>query len=122
MVDLNRTTKDLLDEEIRQEIDELSNLEIGSDKYTAAVESLAKLYKLRIDEMKNDNDKEDEKCRIQEEIKDRFFKFGIAAAEIVLPLIFYGIWMRRGLEFEKNGTFTSQVFRGLFSRFRPTKK
>ncbi len=122
MVDLNRTTKDLLDEEIRKEIDELSNLETGSDKYTAAVESLAKLYKLRIDEMKNDNDKEDEKCRIQEEIKDRFFKFGIAAAEIVLPLIFYGIWMRRGLEFEKNGTFTSQVFRGLFNRFRPTKK
>jgi hypothetical protein len=46
----------------------------------------------------------------------------MAAAELVLPLMFYGVWMRRGFKFEQDGTFTSQTFRGLFSRFRPTKK
>lgn len=51
-----------------------------------------------------------------------YFRFGMAAAELVLPLMFYGVWMRRGFKFEQDGTFTSQTFRGLFSRFRPTKK
>ena len=57
-----------------------------------------------------------------ESVKDRYFRLGMAAAELVLPLMFYGVWMRRGFKFEQDGTFTSQTFRGLFSRFRPTKK
>ena len=44
------------------------------------------------------------------------------AAELVLPLMFYGVWMRRGLRFEETGTFTSQTFKNLFNRFKPTRK
>jgi len=55
-------------------------------------------------------------------VKDRYFKLGIAAAELLIPLMFYGIWMRKGFKFEETGTYTSTTFRGLFNRFRPTKK
>ncbi len=125
--------KELLEEEIKSEIENLSSLEAGNQQHSAAVESLAKLYKLKIEEDKSSmdhNEKEEsrnteldiKRAQMEEAIKDRYFRVGIAAAEIVLPLVFYGIWMKRGFAFEKDGTFTSQTFRGLFSRFKPTKK
>ena len=54
--------------------------------------------------------------------KDRYFRLGIEVAGIILPLIFYAAWMKRGFRFEENGTFTSTTFRGLFNRFKPTRK
>ena len=125
--------KNLLEEEIKNEIENLASLEPGSEKHSTAVESLAKLYKVKLDEDKTSmeyldktqNRKSDEGfkvAQIEENVKDRYVKIGIAAAELVLPLMFYGVWMRRGFKFEQDGTFTSQTFRGLFSRFRPTKK
>ena len=125
--------KGLLEEEIKSDIENLSSVEAGSQQHSVAVESLAKLYKLKIEEDKSSMDyyeKEEsrnmefdvKRNQMDEAVKDRYFRLGIAAAELVLPLMFYGIWMKRGFMFEKEGTFTSQTFRGLFSRFKPTKK
>lgn len=121
--------KRMLDEEIKTEIQELSKYETGSKEKSAAIEDLATLYRLKIEE----NEKEDSmiiqefECKLKEDqkseqIKDRYFRLGIAAAELVLPLVFYAFWMRRGFKFEETGTYTSTTFRGLFNRFRPTKK
>ena len=118
--------KELLEEEIKSEIENLSSLEAGSQQHSAAVESLAKLYKLKIEEDKSSMDyyeKEEsrnteidiKRNQMDEAVKDRYFRLGIAAAELILPLMFYGIWMNRGFKFEKDGTYTSQTFRGLFS-------
>lgn len=60
--------------------------------------------------------------QLKDQIKDRYVRIGIAAAELVIPLVFYGIWMRKGFKFEQTGTYTSSTFRGLFSKFKPTKK
>ncbi len=124
--------KDLLEEEIKLEIENLNSLEAGSQQHSAAVESIAKLYKLKIEEDKTSmeylektdmhkNEKGFKDAQLKESIKDRYFRLGIAAAELILPLVFYGVWMNRGFKFEKDGTYTSQTFRGLFSRFKPTK-
>ena len=121
--------KRMLDEEIKTEIQELSKYETGRKEKSAAIEDLATLYRLKIEE----NEKEDSmiiqefECKLKEDqkseqIKDRYFRLGIAAAELVLPLVFYAFWMRRGFKFEETGTYTSTTFRGLFNRFRPTKK
>lgn len=125
--------KDLLKEEIKSEIKNLSSLEAGSQEHSTAVKNLAELYKLKLEEDKtsmeylektemHESEKGFKVAQLEESIKDRYFRLGIAAAELVLPLMFYGIWMKRGFAFEKDGTFTSQTFRGLFSRFKPTKK
>lgn len=108
---MGEENRSLLEEEIKAEIKRLGSLESGSQEHTTAVDGLTKLYKLKLEEDKNTYER-----------KDRYFRFGMAAAELVLPLMFYGVWMRRGFKFEQDGTFTSQTFRGLFSRFRPTKK
>ena len=126
---MNEEIKNLLDEEIKAEIAEISYLESGSEQKSKAIEDLTKLYRLKIDESKNDDAlmiqkqeqklKEDQKA---EQVKDRYFRVGIAAAELVLPLIFYGVWMSKGFKFEETGTYTSGTFRNLFNRFKPTKK
>lgn len=125
--------RDLLEEEIRNEIENLSSLEAGSEQHSTAVENLAKLYRLKLDEAKieidgndklenRENDTEFKRIQISEGVKDRYVRIGIATAELVLPLMFYAVWMKRGFKFEENGTFTSSTFRGLFSRFKPTKR
>ena len=130
---MGEENRSLLEEEIRAEIKRLGSLESGSQEHTTVVDSLIKLYKLKLEEDKNtyerldkienrEIDQESKTAQMAESVKDRYFRFGMAAAELVLPLMFYGVWMRRGFKFEQDGTFTSQTFRGLFSRFRPTKK
>ena len=135
-----KTIDELLNEEIADEIKALSELEAGSNEKSAAIEDLTKLYKLRIEENKSSwdaddkynrrimdeksNDKDDEikQKQLEEQVKDRYFKVGIAAAELMIPLMFYGIWMNKGFKFEETGTITSSTFKGLNNRFKPTKK
>lgn len=132
--------KDLLNEEIAMEIQNLSEFKAGSDEKSSAIDDLAKLYKLRIEENKSEwdadekydcrvmegeaNTKDDElkQKQLEEQVKERYFRVGVAAAELMVPLIFYGIWMRKGFKFEETGTYTSKTFTGLINRFRPTKK
>jgi hypothetical protein len=130
---MNEEIRDLLGEVIKTEIRNLSTLDAGSKEKSIAIEDLAKLYRLRIEETRNewdfnekyesrDSDMQFKKNQLEEQVKDRYFRLGVEAAGIILPLIFYGIWMRKGFKFEETGTFTSTTFRGLFNRFRPTKK
>ena len=130
---MDEEIRKLLEEEIKTEIRDLSTLEPGSKEKSTAIEDLAKLYKLRIEETKNewdfnekyesrDSDMQFKKNQLEEQVKDRYFRFGVEAAGIILPLIFYAIWMKRGFKFEETGTYTSTTFRGLFNRFKPTKK
>lgn len=150
--------KELLEEEIKSEIEYLNELDPGSDEHSKAVESIAKLYKLKMEETKTNLEFEDKserriaekeqlnldykfkekqydnevlireqddklkRSQLGEQVKDRYFKLGIEIAGIVLPLMFYASWMRKGFKFEETGTFTSTTFRGLFNRFKPTKK
>lgn len=130
---MDEEIRKLLEEEIKREIRDLSTLEPGSKEKSTAIEDLAKLYRLRIEETRNewdfnekyesrDSDMQFKKNQLEEQVKDRYFRLGVEAAGIILPLIFYGIWMRKGFKFEETGTFTSTTFRSLFNRFRPTKK
>ncbi len=118
---MNEEIKKMLDEEIKSEIEDLSSLNPGSEEKSAAIDDLAKLYKLKIEEAKNEIDSTEKKNQLSEDAKNRYFRLGVEAAGIILPIIFYSIWMNKGFKFEETGTFTSQTFRGLFKCFRPTK-
>jgi len=139
---MDEEIKMLVDEEIKAELANLSSYSEDKD-YSAAIDNVAKLYRLRMEEMKFEldfekaideherneqlkreefeRDEQTKKDQLAEQVKDRYFKLGIAVGQLVLPLIFYGIWMKRGFKFEETGTYTSTTFRGLFNRFRPTK-
>lgn len=130
---MNEEIRNLLEKEIETEFENLSSFNSGSKEKAAAIDDLVKLYKLRIEDVKvnydynekfdaRTGDEQIKRNQLTEQIKDRYFKLGIEAAGIVLPLIFYAVWMRRGFRFEETGTYTSTTFRGLFNRFKPTKK
>lgn len=124
--------KTLLNEEIEAQLRCLSSLPDGSEEKTKAVDALNKLYRLRIDETKVETDYEmsrkqlasEEYVALEEKESRKWIEWvrtGIEGLSIVAPLVFYGIWMNRGLEFEKEGTFTSKTFGGLTKFFRPRR-
>lgn len=130
---MDEQIKELLGGEIKGEIEKLSTLEPGSEEHSKAVENLAKLYRLKIDEAKNEwdyavkyeaqeSEERHRQTQKEEQAKDRYFKLSIEAAGLILPLMFYASWMRKGFKFEETGAFTSGTFRNLFNHFRPTKR
>ena len=132
---MNKEIIELMEREIITLIKELSMHHPGTEEYddiTKAIDSLyATLNKeksLMLEEVKIENDAESKirDLELQQNVnKDNKLltavKYGIDIAGIVLPLAFYGVWMNRGLEFEKEGSFTSATFKGLFGKFKPTK-
>lgn len=127
--------KRLLEDEIRSEIEKVSSLTPGNADHAKAVESLATLYKLNIEQTENDREfmarcdhdliEEREMLlktkELEERKKDRYFKLGLEGGSLILTLVCYGIWMSRGFKFEETGTYTSNTFRNLINRFRPTR-
>ena len=53
--------------------------------------------------------------------KVKLIDLGVQAAGIILPIMFYGSWVKKGLEFEKEGTFTSTTFKSLISKLKIMK-
>ena len=103
-------TKEMLKRQIDTDIQSLSTLESGSQEKASAVDDLTKLYGILNEDEKSKN-----------ETLHRFIQYGLTGIQIVAPLVFYGVWMKRGFEFEKEGTYTSQTFRNMFGKFKPTK-
>ena len=119
------TLDELLDEELRSQIKDISTMTTGSEEKSKAIDDFVKLSRLLNEDVRSEkeiSDAETQRKEIQKEQKtERYVRIGIAAAELIVPLIFYGLWMRKGLKFEETGSFTSTTFRGLINRFRPEK-
>lgn len=119
----------MLDEEIKLQINELASMKSGSDEKSAAIDDLAKLYRLKIEENKTKLEFEDraeerftENAKAAEDLKDKYIRLGLDTARLLLPLMFYAALFKKGLKFEETGTFTSTTFRGLIGYIKPTLK
>ena len=132
---MNKEIIELMESEIITLIKELSMHHPGTKEYDDITKAIDALYatlnkekSLMLEEVKIENDAESKirDLELQQNVnKDNKLltavKYGIDIAGIVLPLAFYGVWMNRGLEFEKEGSFTSATFKGLLGKFKPTK-
>lgn len=120
--------RNLLGEEIKGEIQKLSSLNAGSDEKSKAIDDVAKLYRLKIEEEKADTERIDlQDKRASEEIQrrdqkiDRLINVGVQAGVTIGGWIVYDIWHRRGLKFEQTGVVTSPWTRNLMSKMFPKK-
>ena len=117
--------KGMLDEEIKSEIENLNDIDIGSEEHTAAVDNLTKLYKLRIEENRNLSDADEKQKQLKEDKKAQWLRLGVEVVGIIVSVAFSSHWMRKGYEFETNQTYTSTTFRdcrkGIFDRFKLKK-
>lgn len=134
-----KTLKERLEEELSRQLEELALIHAGTDEQRKAIANLETLYRLKLEEDKLDvtynselkkseiEEKKLELAKIEEEKKetttnkDRLVKIGLEVTGLVLPLLFYGRWMRAGFKFEETGSFASATFRNLFGHFRPTR-
>ena len=116
-----KTNLELLNEAIGLQLENLNNIEPGSEDHVKATDSLATLYKLKIEEESKLNDDDIKRNHLGKENRNSYIRMGIDVAGIVLPLAFYASWMNKGFKFEETGTFTSTTFRGLFQKFKTTK-
>lgn len=132
-----------LDERILAELEEISKMESGCEVKRAAVDDLTAIYKLRLEEIKLENDynaklselntRKNELCEKNDSEEKRFkmelkndwikkvFDFVGTGFSVGVPLIFYNVWMYQGLEFEKEGVLKSGFFKNFLHCIKPTK-
>jgi hypothetical protein len=84
--------------------------------------------KINLNENKNNSDAElknkELKMNFEKDMdlrSERIIKVLMDGVTVLVPIIFYNVWMKKGFEFEETGTFTSNTFKNLFSKFKPTK-
>lgn len=122
---------EMLVEEIKGSLEQLATLDPSDKGYMENVKSLDTLWKLKLEEdkLKLESDKQqskkDDDAVEARKAKRDFIKecasIGVTALGIILPIAFYGKWLKTGMQFEETGTFTSKTFQGLTKFFRPTK-
>nr|DAI11816.1 MAG TPA: hypothetical protein [Caudoviricetes sp.] len=126
------STKKLLEEEIQSEIEEISKMEVGSDKHKAATEALAKLMdkynemdKLELEyQDKYDNREEDRRLKekqLQHDKKDALVKNVLTGVSVVggFALTIWGTC--KSIKFEETGSFTTIMGRGFIQKLLPKK-
>ncbi|MFI3173922.1 MAG: hypothetical protein R3Y53_01820 [Bacillota bacterium] len=114
-----------LDKEMRQqELDlKAKQLELEFEERTESRISDVEQFEARIelDEAIHEFDKTLKTQQLDEGKLDRYVKVGADVIGVVVPLVFYASWMKKGLRFEETGTFTSTTFKNLIGRFKTTK-
>lgn len=126
------STKKILEEEIQSEIEEISKMEVGSDKHKSATEALAKLMdkynemdKLELEyQDKYDNREEDRRLKekqLQHDKKDALVKNVLTGVSVVggFALTIWGTC--KSIKFEETGSFTTIMGRGFIQKLLPKK-
>lgn len=124
-----------LDENIERSLDKIASLDIGSKEMSLAIGQAVQLHQLRMDEHKLKSEEirrisetqqesldviaRDEDLR--ERKKDRWFKVGVAAAEIILPLALYGWLSYVGYAREFDGAVTSDTLKRVLNSIKPKR-
>ena len=121
---MNEQIIEMIEKEIIDTLSEMKTMEPGSTERDDAMKYISELYstlnserKCLIDSRKMDN--EEEKNKFDKILS--IGKLGIDLFGVVGPLLLYNSWMKKGFEFEKTGMITSQTFRGLIGKFKPTR-
>lgn len=131
--------RNLLDEVIEEKIQNVSALMVGSDEESSAVEELAQLHKLRIEELKIEAEYASKQAQINAEKEARIIENGLKHEQLRSQaidrwanigkdvLIAIGGWalyrqcFREGMKFEQFGTITTPWMRNLISKVLPKK-
>ena len=124
---------DLLLEEIEQEFNGLKDVEMGTEKYKASVDGLAKLVDRAIELRKIDADRNDKESELDirskdlelREQRDKYDKIdqlirnGISIAGIIIPTA-VTIWgTLKTFQFEEEGSITTNIGRGFINKLLP---
>lgn len=107
---------DKLRAEIGRELDAIKEMEVGSEKHSAGVDHVTKLYDRLIEAERLEGEGYDKAEARKDEKVHRLIGYIIAGLGIGVPA-FVNIWaFRKSMKFEETGTITSQAGREMFKR------
>lgn len=115
--------KSMLDDEIRNELENLGREAIGSEEYKANLDGVTKLLDRQIEIEKLENERLDRResretefilkqQQLAEEKKDRRIKNGITVGTFACSAALYAMAFIASTNFEREGTFTTEGGRG----------
>lgn len=122
----------LLHDEIKDELEQLKKMELGSETYKITVDGVVKLVDRAIEMEKLGAERLEKEEAIEfenefrlnqakEEKTDRYVRNGIAIAGIIIPATIT-IWGTvKSFEFEKEGVITTIMGRGFINKLLPKK-
>lgn len=138
--------KNLIDEAIVNRLQSISSYDEESKEQSRAMEEVAKLHRLRIEELKVENEhaekveqaelerdkyflesnvKDDERHVKEREFKerhwDRWINVGVIAATSIGSWLFYDALDRRGYRYDAEGIMRQPHIRSLITRVLPKK-
>ena len=119
---------ELINEELEKQIQALSNLDAGSDEYSAQLNVVTKLSELVINNAKaevsisSDVDKTTiEQEKLKETKRNNIINHFIQIGGIVVPAVCYFALIIIGYGFEQEDTPTSVNLRNVMGKLKPTK-
>ena len=134
-MDNEQEIRDLLEDELRSELKKLSQMTPGEKAHSEAVDSIVKLYKLKVDETEKEREfmrKSDEstnqtlelklkETQLREAAKDRYFRFGADLAKAMVPAAVFALVTFTGykLEYVDRGMVSSPTLKGILGKIRP---
>lgn len=101
---------DLVVGEIERLLKSMAEMDQNSEEYQAATENLERLYGVKLEQEKFDDEK-------QRAFWDMTIRYGIEAGAILLNLGFRMVWTRKGFRFEENGNYVSTTYKWLIKEF-----
>lgn len=141
---MDMTNRELLENRLATDFELLDNAE--GEEREKLIEDISALYKLKIEEDKNDLDYDDrynkrlqEKERLDKECKFKnqelelrskeeknrtrvgLITAGVTAAIALMGNVFYSIWYHKGLKFEETGTVATHQTKNLESKMVPRR-
>lgn len=133
---MNLTRKRMLDEEYERTLEAVSRAATGTEEAKWGLQKLTELHKQMMDEEltehkcaveyeKLENERKEIDMKAQQAKEGKVWtiaKLVIDGAAIVLPVWASWVWMGRGLQFEKTGTFTTRTGNWLGGNLRVFKK
>lgn len=103
--------KTLLDVEIEDKFEDLSNLDPGSKEYAAVTDSITKLMDRRLEIEKLEASEAQNEKQMKEDRKARLAKNLIDVGSIILPLAVTVWGAKASFKFEEEGTITTAIGR-----------
>ena len=122
---MTRETVELIEEKIANLAQATDKLAPGSEEHVKATEGLKKMSDILDNESKNEMtylENQLKEIEMRNNNKHQYIRSGIEVFGVIAPIVFYGIWMKKGLKFEETGTLTSFTLKGLINNFKPKRK
>ena len=97
---MDKITKEKLVSELHSNLEYLAQLDTKTEEYERVADRIEQLQRIIESDQRH----------------DKWIDWGLKAGAILLPIISYGSWFKKGLHFEEEGVVKSSFVRNLISK------